>query len=205
MYEPPQESPTETENTSRFSGYAVLSILIILPTFFLRYLPIGGLALLGVAISGLIFAALAWRDISKSKEQVKGGWLAIIGALLNFFVFAILVAAMFSTFIVTHEDQIFEDLHKNAAPKLREYRNKNQCYPLSNAVFHQLQDIPLDPWGREYIYSFSSGCSGGEEGGFYSISSYGRDGQLGGINEDSDYIYRSDIYGLSVNGEIKIF
>jgi general secretion pathway protein G len=42
------------------------------------------------------------------------------------------------------------------------------------------KDIPLDPWGREYVYK-SPGRSDG-----YDIISYGRDGKSGGEDSDAD-------------------
>ena len=44
------------------------------------------------------------------------------------------------------------------------------------------KEIPLDPWGREYIYK-SPGRSGG-----YEIFSYGRDGKAGGEGPDADVV-----------------
>jgi general secretion pathway protein G len=43
-----------------------------------------------------------------------------------------------------------------------------------------LTEVPLDPWGRPYIYR-----SPGEHGGF-DLFSLGRDGKLGGEGPDSD-------------------
>lgn len=40
--------------------------------------------------------------------------------------------------------------------------------------------IPLDPWGRAYIYRFPSGK------GDYDIISYGKDGQPGGTGDAAD-------------------
>ena len=42
------------------------------------------------------------------------------------------------------------------------------------------KDIPLDPWGRPYVYKFP-----GEKGEFDLIS-YGKDGQPGGSGENAD-------------------
>lgn len=43
--------------------------------------------------------------------------------------------------------------------------------------------VPLDPWGRAYVYRFP-----GERGGDYDLVSLGRDGQLGGSGEDEDIV-----------------
>ena len=43
------------------------------------------------------------------------------------------------------------------------------------------QDIPLDPWGREYVYKYP-----GEHGDEPDIQSLGADGQPGGSGEDAD-------------------
>lgn len=42
------------------------------------------------------------------------------------------------------------------------------------------KDVPLDPWGHAYVY-----VSPGSRGDF-QITSYGKDGQSGGVNEDAD-------------------
>jgi len=42
------------------------------------------------------------------------------------------------------------------------------------------KDIPLDPWGRPYVYKFP-----GEKGEF-DLLSYGKDGQPGGSGENAD-------------------
>jgi len=43
------------------------------------------------------------------------------------------------------------------------------------------KDVPLDPWGRAYIYKMP-----GEKGGDFDILSYGKDGQPGGTGENAD-------------------
>jgi len=42
--------------------------------------------------------------------------------------------------------------------------------------------VPLDPWGRAYVY-VSPGVVNPQS---YDLSSYGRDGQPGGVGEDED-------------------
>jgi len=44
------------------------------------------------------------------------------------------------------------------------------------------KSVPLDPWGRGYVYRFP-----GERGDF-DLVSYGRDGQPGGSGEDEDIV-----------------
>jgi general secretion pathway protein G len=41
--------------------------------------------------------------------------------------------------------------------------------------------VPLDPWGRPYLYR-----QPGEQGRDYELGSFGKDGQAGGSNEDAD-------------------
>ena len=43
------------------------------------------------------------------------------------------------------------------------------------------KDVPLDPWGRAYLYKMP-----GEKGGDFDITSYGKDGQPGGTGENAD-------------------
>ena len=45
--------------------------------------------------------------------------------------------------------------------------------------------IPLDPWGKAYIYTVP-----GENNTPYSMMSYGLDGELGGENESADVIHQ---------------
>jgi general secretion pathway protein G len=45
------------------------------------------------------------------------------------------------------------------------------------------QEIPVDPWGRPYIYKFPS-----EHGDEPEVISYGADGQPGGVNEHADVV-----------------
>ena len=47
-------------------------------------------------------------------------------------------------------------------------------------------DIPLDPWGNEYLYDYPGVY------GDFDIYSYGADGKPGGDDEDAD-IYKTDI------------
>lgn len=43
------------------------------------------------------------------------------------------------------------------------------------------KDVPLDPWGRPYLYKMP-----GEKGGDFDLVSYGKDGQPGGTGENAD-------------------
>ena len=43
------------------------------------------------------------------------------------------------------------------------------------------KDVPLDPWGKAYIYKMP-----GEKGGDFDILSYGKDGAPGGTGENAD-------------------
>jgi general secretion pathway protein G len=44
------------------------------------------------------------------------------------------------------------------------------------------KSVPIDPWGRAYLYK----CPG--DNGLYDLYSYGRDGVVGGNNEDADIV-----------------
>ncbi|MBC7897220.1 MAG: type II secretion system major pseudopilin GspG [Cytophagaceae bacterium] len=46
------------------------------------------------------------------------------------------------------------------------------------------KDIPLDPWGRGYVYR----SPGERNPNGYDLSSLGRDGKVGGTGEDADLI-----------------
>lgn len=43
------------------------------------------------------------------------------------------------------------------------------------------KDVPLDPWGKPYIYK-----TPGEKGGDFDLLSLGKDGQPGGTGENAD-------------------
>ena len=43
------------------------------------------------------------------------------------------------------------------------------------------KDVPLDPWGKPYVYKMP-----GEKGGDFDLLSYGKDGQPGGSGENAD-------------------
>ena len=43
------------------------------------------------------------------------------------------------------------------------------------------KDVPLDPWGKPYVYK-----TPGETGGDFDLLSYGKDGQPGGTGENAD-------------------
>lgn len=45
------------------------------------------------------------------------------------------------------------------------------------------KDVPLDPWGHPYVYRLNSST------GEFSLLSYGKDGQAGGQDENSDIKY----------------
>jgi general secretion pathway protein G len=59
-------------------------------------------------------------------------------------------------------------------------RTKPSDLPLWNGPYMP-QDIPLDPWGRPYVYKYP-----GEHGDEPEIISYGADGQPGGEGIDAD-------------------
>jgi general secretion pathway protein G len=46
------------------------------------------------------------------------------------------------------------------------------------------KDVPLDPWGRPFIYK----SPGEESRGGYDLLSYGADGQPGGVGEAADVV-----------------
>lgn len=86
------------------------------------------------------------------------------------------------------------------AKALDTYRLDTGSYPSTDVGLHALtekpggeakwrgpyleKDVPLDPWGRAYIYR-----NPGVKGDF-DISSYGKDGQIGGEGDNADVSYR---------------
>jgi general secretion pathway protein G len=47
------------------------------------------------------------------------------------------------------------------------------------------KDIPLDPWGKPYVYR-----TPGEDGKGYYMASYAKDGQPGGAGDNEDVIHQ---------------
>ena len=47
------------------------------------------------------------------------------------------------------------------------------------------KDVPLDPWGKPYVYKMP-----GEKGADFDLVSYGKDGQPGGAGENADITNR---------------
>ena len=47
------------------------------------------------------------------------------------------------------------------------------------------KDVPLDPWGKPYVYKMP-----GEKGADFDLLSYGKDGQPGGNGENADITNR---------------
>lgn len=90
------------------------------------------------------------------------------------------------------------------AAALDAYRLDNDTYPTTEQGLEALRreplieprprnwrgpylrkEVPLDPWGRPYIYRRTGHAANGE--GFeYELLSYGRDGAPGGEGEDAD-------------------
>jgi len=85
------------------------------------------------------------------------------------------------------------------AKALDQYRLDTGSYPSSEAGLQALvarpadqarwngpylrKDVPLDPWGRPFIYRIPG------ERGEYELVSYGKDGQPGGSGENADIAY----------------
>jgi len=84
---------------------------------------------------------------------------------------------------------------------LDNYRLDNGAYPTTEQGLAALQekptrdplplnwrgpylkrDVPLDPWGRPYLYK----CPGEHTPSGYDLSTLGHDGQVGGEGEDAD-------------------
>lgn len=47
------------------------------------------------------------------------------------------------------------------------------------------KDIPLDPWGNQYSYT-----TPGENGGLYTVKSFGADGKPGGTDNNLDIVHK---------------
>lgn len=47
------------------------------------------------------------------------------------------------------------------------------------------KDVPLDPWGNQYEYQIP-----GDDGSPYLLKSLGKDGQLGGSDDNADIVHK---------------
>ena len=74
---------------------------------------------------------------------------------------------------------------------IKQYRLRNKRYPKNLDILYaqknldNLNEIPIDPWGRRYVYIYPSKYSGQE----YDLASFGKDGVFGGDNENKDTFY----------------
>jgi general secretion pathway protein G len=67
---------------------------------------------------------------------------------------------------------------------LDHYRLDNRRYPTSEEGLAAIgpylkKSVPMDPWGRAYVYRTSTK-------GDFELFSYGRDGKSGGVGDDAD-------------------
>lgn len=124
----------------------------------------------------------------------------------------LVVLAIIATLVAVVAPSIFRNVGdaKSAAAKsqieifslaLDAYRLDNDNYPTSEQGLEALRtkpttgamprnwrgpylrkDVPLDPWGRPYVYV----APGAENPTSYDLYSLGRDGKVGGADEDGD-------------------
>ena len=81
-------------------------------------------------------------------------------------------------------DRAVMDIH-NIEGALKLYYTQKGKFPDTgeglNALVtnHQLDAMPKDPWGKDYVYTLEGGSN-------YTITSYGGDGAPGGSDDDAD-------------------
>ena len=195
-----------TETIKSYSNYAIYSLVVIIPIFFTAFgLRIGAIWLLLMASISLTLAFLARKEIKSSGGQLQGGWCAVIGAVFSALILVIFAGVIISKVVVTTDEQIFEDFREKIGKHLLKYNSENGCWPTTETGFSAMGNPPLDPWGNQYRYEYTGDCIGSEEGEYFTLYTLGKDQKKGGSGENSDYIYRSDVYGMRVNDVLKTY
>ncbi|MCS6191610.1 MULTISPECIES: type II secretion system major pseudopilin GspG [Shewanella] len=116
--------------------------------------------------------------------------IVIIGLLAS-----LVAPAMFSK-VSSSQRKTAEAQMQMFQTALDTYRLDNGDYPDSLAELRKSdkpswdgpylpKEVPLDPWGNPYVYK-----KPGEEGNPYNITSYGKDGQPGGKDDDADIVHK---------------
>jgi general secretion pathway protein G len=104
--------------------------------------------------------------------------IVIIGLLAGY------VAPRYFSQVGKSETQVARAQIDALEKALDHYRLDNRRYPTSEeglaAIGPYLKKaVPMDPWGRAYVYRTSTK-------GDFELFSYGRDGKSGGTGEDAD-------------------
>jgi hypothetical protein len=188
-----------------YSGYAIASLTLIAPVFLIPAgLRLGVVWLMLMSVGSMVLAFRARKQIMSTEEKIRGGWMAGVGAVISGIILLVFATVIAGKFIVTTEEQIFADCRKEIGGYLWEYKRKHACWPTTEVGLNDMPDPPVDPWGNSYHYEYTGDCIGSQKGEYFSIYTLGKDQKKGGSDENSDYVYRSDVYGLSVNGQVGI-
>jgi general secretion pathway protein G len=121
-----------------------------------------------IGVLGILAALVApnvFRHVGSAKEVAARSQIELLGAALD--------AYRLDNDDYPSSDQGLEALRREptSEPAPRNWRGP-----------YLRKDIPVDPWGRPYLYA-SPGVANPWS---YDLVSYGRDGQEGGENEDAD-------------------
>lgn len=121
-----------------------------------------------ILVLGVLAALVApnvFRHVGSAKEAAARSQIELFGAALD--------AYRLDNDVYPSTDQGLEALRREP---LMEPRPRNWRGP------YVRRDVPMDPWGRPYLYRSPGAVSSWS----YDLLSYGRDGREGGEGEDAD-------------------
>lgn len=131
-----------------------------------------GFTLIEIMVVIVVLGALAalvapnvFRHVGASKETTARSQVELLGAALDAY-------------------RLDNDLYPSTAQGLEALREEptHEPRPRSWRGPYLRKAVPLDPWGRPYVYR----SPGPEGSGGYELLSQGRDGREGGEGEDAD-------------------
>lgn len=121
-----------------------------------------------IAVLGMLAALVApnvFRHVGTAREATARSQIELLGTALD--------AYRLDNDVYPSTSQGLDALHREpqANPRPRNWRGP-----------YLSKSVPLDPWGRPYVYS----SPGTESSWGYDLVSYGRDGAAGGAATDAD-------------------
>ena len=129
------------------------------------------------------FSARVARRARRAQRGMTLIEIMVVVTILGLIAAAIGVAVLPQLNKAKH-DRAVMDIH-NIEGALKLYYTQKGKFPDTgeglNALVtnHQLDAMPKDPWGKDYVYTLEGGSN-------YTITSYGGDGAPGGSDDDAD-------------------
>lgn len=193
--QPPAAHPQALPNASKLSVLAIVAIALGVLALPLSFIVLGAILGIGAIVCGHIALSAAKRDASNTSRNV-----ALIGTVLGYLSVAIAAAILalqvgiMSVFLlagnvgVAQENRVEADI-QSISTQLRVYERMNGSLPTTEQGLKALvtepvgepkpkrwrqllESVPLDPWGKEYIYRLA--------GVGFEVKSAGPDGAEGG-------------------------